>query len=105
MGGKIFAWLFQRADLRRKLQQSKALHPRALNNFVPAPVPSFFHLMFWGSMLVGKDATYAHRIAAYSDPGVIGSAAGLALQPRLGLLPQRWIGNSADYRDRLDAVV
>jgi hypothetical protein len=29
----------------------------------------------------------------------------LALQPRLGLLSKRRIGNSADYRDHLVAVV
>jgi hypothetical protein len=56
-------------------------------------------------MLVEKDATHAHRIADYSDPGVIGSAAGLAIQPRLGLLSKRRIGNSPDYRDHIDAVV
>ena len=54
---------------------------------------------------MGKDATHAHRIAGYSDPGVIGSAAGLALQPRLGILSKRRIGNSPDYRDHLVAVV
>jgi hypothetical protein len=54
---------------------------------------------------VERDATHAHRIAGYSDPGVIGSAAGLAIQPRLGILPERRTRNSADYRDHLDAVV
>ena len=56
-------------------------------------------------MLVEKDATHAYRIADYSDPGAIGSAAGLAIQPRLGILPKRRIGNSPDYRGHLVAVV
>jgi len=47
MGSKIFCGAF-RADLRRKLRPSKALYLRALNNFVPAPVRSFFHLIIGG---------------------------------------------------------
>jgi hypothetical protein len=52
-----------------------------------------------------KDPTHAHHIAGYSDPGVIGSVANLALQPRLRLLSKRWTGNSPASRDHLDAVV
>lgn len=56
-------------------------------------------------MLVEKDSAHANDIAGYPALGVVRSAADLALQPCLGVLPKRRFGNSPDHRDHLDAAV
>jgi hypothetical protein len=77
-----------------------------IKDFAHAPQLSFVHLMSgparsWPK----KEFAHAHDPAGYSHFGAIGSATNLALQPGVGLLPQRRTGNSADHRDRLDVDV
>jgi hypothetical protein len=43
-------------------------------------------------MLVEKDATHAHRIADYSDPGAIGSAAAWPYSHAWGYYPSGGLG-------------
>src|SRR5580704_13900876 len=52
-----------------------------------------------------KDSADAHHTSCYFDPGAIGSLANLAIQPCVGLLPDRWTGDSPDHRDHPDAAL
>src|SRR4029077_17259089 len=77
-----------------------------IKDFAHAPRLSLTHLMSGPARSrPKKEFAHAHDPAGYSHLGAIGSATDLALQPGVGLLPQRRIGNSADHRDHLDVDV
>ena len=57
-------------------------------------------------MLAPKEfAPHAHHLAHYLALGATWSSADLAVQPRLGLLPNRRAGTPPDYRDYPHVVV
>ena len=60
--------------------------------------------MRWGRQRVRK-VFNAHYIAHHSYLGALGCLAYVALQPWLGLLPERRTGHSPDYRHHLDVAM
>ena len=56
---------------------------------------------------VEKDSNHAHYTdtARYSNLGAVRSAADLALQPCVGLLPEWRVGNSPDHRNYLNVAL
>ena len=54
---------------------------------------------------VEKDSNHAHHTARYSNPGAVRSAADVALQPSVGLLPEWRVGNSPDHRNYFNVAL